>query len=126
MPLTHIYLKKGKSIEYRRALMEQVHLATVDAYGAPENGRFMTVSEHDDGGFDFGPDYLDIQRSVDFVIIEIIANNTRSIDAKKALYAKISERLALDPGVRPEDVFITLIDVPTENWSFGNGEAQYA
>lgn len=29
-------------------------------------------------------------------------------------------------GVRPEDVFITLVEVKKENWSFGNGIAQYA
>jgi phenylpyruvate tautomerase PptA (4-oxalocrotonate tautomerase family) len=28
-------------------------------------------------------------------------------------------------GQRREDVFIGLVEVPRENWSFGNGEAQY-
>jgi hypothetical protein len=29
-------------------------------------------------------------------------------------------------GHRREDVFIGLVEVARENWSFGNGEAQYA
>jgi phenylpyruvate tautomerase PptA (4-oxalocrotonate tautomerase family) len=45
---------------------------------------------------------------------------------KKALYKRIAEHLAESPGVRPEDVFVNLVDVPKENWSFGNGIAQYA
>jgi 4-oxalocrotonate tautomerase len=60
------------------------------------------------------------------VIIQITANNTRSVEQKKALYARIATNLQADPGVRPEDVLINLVEVPKENWSFGNGLAQYA
>jgi len=126
VPLTHIALKKGKSPEYRRALMKQVYLAMRETFNVPEEDRFMTITEHDDSQFDFGPDYLGIHRSDDLIMIQITANNTRTIDQKKALYAKIAERLAIDPGVRPEDVLINLVEVLKENWSFGNGEAQYA
>jgi 4-oxalocrotonate tautomerase len=36
------------------------------------------------------------------------------------------ERLGQEAGMRPEDVFINLVEVAKENWSFGNGIAQYA
>lgn len=126
MPLTRISLKRGKSPEYRRALMEQTYLAMRDTFDVPDEDRFMTVTEHDDDGFDFGADYLNINRSDDLVVIQITANDTRTTEKKQALYAKIAERLASSPGVRPEDVFISLVEVSKENWSFGNGEAQYA
>lgn len=29
-------------------------------------------------------------------------------------------------GIRTDDVFISLVEVPKENWSFGGGVAQYA
>lgn len=58
--------------------------------------------------------------------IQITANNTRTLEKKRALFAKIAERLAAEPGIRPEDVMISLVEVPKENWSFGNGKAQYA
>jgi phenylpyruvate tautomerase PptA (4-oxalocrotonate tautomerase family) len=45
---------------------------------------------------------------------------------KKALYAKIVELISQETGLRPEDVFINLVEVAKENWSFGNGIAQYA
>jgi 4-oxalocrotonate tautomerase len=86
----------------------------------------MLVSEHEDADFSFGRRYLGIDRSDDLVIIQITANNTRGVDKKKALYKRITERLAAAPGVRPEDVMISLVEVTKENWSFGEGQAQYA
>ena len=126
MPLTRISLKSGKPPAYRRALMEQIYQAMRESFDVPEDDRFMTLSEHDDVGFDFGPNYLDIERSDDLVIIQITANNTRTLAQKRALFAAIAERLSMEPGLRPEDVFINLVEVPKETWSFGLGLAQYA
>ncbi|MGL4237105.1 tautomerase family protein [Tabrizicola sp.] len=126
MPMTRISLKRGKTPDYKRSLMEQIYLAMRDTFNVPEEDRFMTITEHDDAQFDFGADYLGIHRSEDLIMIQITANNTRTTEQKKALYAKIAERLAADPGVRSEDVLISLVEVQKENWSFGNGEAQYA
>lgn len=126
MPLTRISLKSGKSPAYRRALMEQIYQAMRECFDVPEDDRFMTISEHDDAAFYFGREYLNIARSDDLVIIQITANNTRSLAQKKALFAAIAERLSVEPGLRPEDVFINLTEVPKENWSFGLGVAQYA
>ncbi len=97
-----------------------------ETFDVPEDDLFMTVSEHDDGDFLYGVTYLGIARSDDLVIIQITAAETRGTDQKKALYRRIAERLAKDPGIRPEDVFISLVEVKRENWSFGFGEAQYA
>lgn len=126
MPLTQISLKKGKSPEFHRVLMEQIYLALRETFDVPEEDRFLTITEHDDSQFDFSANYLDIQRSDSLIIIQITANNTRTIEQKKALYANIVERLANDPGIRPQDVFINIVEVQKENWSFGEGVAQYA
>jgi phenylpyruvate tautomerase PptA (4-oxalocrotonate tautomerase family) len=126
VPLTRVSLLKGKTHQYHRALMEQVYLAMRETFDVPADDRFMTVSEHDRGQFDFGADYLGIHRSDDLVQIQITANNTRTLAQKKALFADIASRLAAEPGVRPEDVLISLVEVSKKNWSFGNGEAQYA
>lgn len=126
MPLTQISLRKGKSPSYRKAIMEGIYQAMRDTFDVPEDDRFMTITEHDEAGFDYGEDYLGIQRSDDLVIIRITANNTRTIKQKQALYAAIAHNLNIDPDVKPGDVFINLVEVPKENWSFGNGVAQYA
>jgi 4-oxalocrotonate tautomerase len=60
------------------------------------------------------------------VIIQITANNTRTVEQKKAFFARIAELLSQNPGLRKQDIFINLIEVAKENWSFGNGIAQYA
>jgi len=126
MPLTRISLKRGKTPAYRQALMDNVYRAMRETFNVPEDDLFMTVSEHDDGNFLYGATYLGIARSDDLVIIQITAADTRTTDQKKALYRRIAERLTADPGLRPEDVFISLVEVKGENWSFGLGEAQYA
>ncbi len=126
MPFTQITLKKGKSVEYRAALMEQVYLAMRETIAIPENDRFATITELDDGNFNNSGDYAGIQRSDDVVFIQITLNAGRTVDKKKALYAEIAKKLAANPGVRPEDVVISLVEVAVEDWSLGNGIAQYA
>lgn len=126
MPLVRISLRRGKSAAHRQALMDQVYAAMRDTFDVPEDDRFVTLTEHDPDGFAYGRTYLGVDRSDDLVIIQITANDTRSIDQKRALFARIAERLAESPGVRPQDVFVNLVEVAKENWSLGNGLAQYA
>ena len=92
----------------------------------PQNDRFQVVGEYEDDDFFFCPDYLGIQRSDDLVMIQITWNEGRAVEQKQALYNAIVDGLAATPGLRSEDVFINLIEVKKENWSFGNGVAQYA
>lgn len=126
MPLTRIALRAGKPAPYRKALVQGVHAALMETFNVPEDDQFMIVNELDADNFVFGRNYLGVERSDDLVIIQIAANNTRGQDQKKALYAKIAENLARSPGVRKEDVFVNLVTVAREDWSFGNGLAQYA
>ena len=126
MPLTRISLKRGTSPAYRNAIMDSVYEAMRETFDVPEDDRFMLVSEHGDGEFIYGTRYLGIARSDALVIIELTVSNTRTLAQKKALFKRIAERLAANPGLRPEDVFINLVEVAKENWSFGHGEAQYA
>jgi 4-oxalocrotonate tautomerase len=97
-----------------------------ETFAVPEEDRFIVVSEHSESEFQFSKSYLDIARSDDLVIIQITANNTRTVEQKKAFFARIAELLSQNPGLRKEDVFVNLVEVPKENWSFGNGITQYA
>ena len=126
MPFTQISLLKGKSLDYRRELMEEVYLAMRESINIPENDRFATITELEHGNFNNSGDYLGINRSNSIVYIQITLNSGRTTDMKKALYAKIAERLHANLGVRTEDVVISLLEVSPEDWSLGNGEAQYA
>lgn len=125
MPLTQISLRRGKPAAYHEALMEGIYQAMRETFAVPEDDRFMTIVEHDASTFSYGANYLGIPRSDDLVIIAITCNNTRTAAQKAALYRSIVEKLSENPGVRPEDVFINLVEVSPDNWSFGMGVGQY-
>jgi 4-oxalocrotonate tautomerase len=126
MPLARIALRRGKSAPYRKAIRDNIYQAMRETFAVPEDDRFMVMSEHGDDEFDYDPRYFGIDRSGDLVIIQLTVSNTRTVAQKKALYRAIVDRLGTNPGIRPQDVFINLVEVTKENWSFGNGEAQYA
>lgn len=126
MPLTRIALRAGKPAEYRKALTDGIQRSLVDTFNVPKDDQFVLITEHEASNFIYDRQYLNIERSDDFVVIQLTVSNTRSIEQKKALYRQIVDELAESPGVRREDVFINLVEVEKENWSFGNGIAQYA
>jgi len=126
MPLTHIFLRSGKSEAYRQAIFDGLYRAMRETFSVPEDDQFMTITEHGPGNFRYGPSYLDVARSDDLVLIQLTVSNTRTIDQKRALFRRITELLSENPGVRREDVFVNLVEVAKENWSFGCGLMQYA
>jgi 4-oxalocrotonate tautomerase len=126
MPLVRVSLRSGKSAAYKQAIGDGIYQAMLDSFNVPKEDRFVVVSEHDEGEFQFSKTYLDIARSDDLVIIQITANSGRTVEQKKAFFARIAELLSQNPGLRKQDVFINLVEVAKENWSFGNGIAQYA
>jgi len=126
MPLVRIDLRRGKSPAYLKAVRDSIYAAMRESFNVPENDRFMLVHQHDAEEFDADPGYLDIARSDDLVLIQIACNNTRTVAQKKAFYKSVVDKLVANPGLRPEDVFINLLETAKENWSFGHGVMQYA
>jgi 4-oxalocrotonate tautomerase len=125
MPLVRIDLRRGKSPAYRKAICDGIYRAMRGAFNVPEDDRFMIVNEHDADNFVYAESYLGIAYTDDLVIIQITANDTRTVEQKQAFFARVATLLAESPGVRKEDVFINLVECKKENWSFGNGIAQY-
>ena len=126
MPLVRISLVKGKPEAYRRGVGDAVHRALVEAVGVPPLDRFQLITEHGPGDFVYDPAYLGIERTGDLVIIQITLSAGRTLDRKRALYRQIAQNLSSAVGLRPGDVWINLVEVAKENWSFGNGVASYA
>jgi 4-oxalocrotonate tautomerase len=125
MPLTRVSLRRGKPAAHRRAILDGIYRAMRATFDVPEEDRFMVITEHDEPDFNYSPSYLGIARSDDLVMIQLTVSNTRNVATKKALYRQIVENLSRDPGLRPEDILINLVEVLPENWSFGHGIAQY-
>ena len=125
MPLAHISLRAGKSDAYRQAVFDGLYRALRETLDVPEGDQFMTITEHDAANFRYG-DAFGIARTHDLVYVEISVFDTRTAEQKKALFRRLAELLSENPGIRPQDVFVTLADVPQENWSVGDGLAQFA
>lgn len=126
MPLVRVDLKKQQDPTYAKRVGQLIYAALRSAIGVPENDNFQILAEHDDQHFIFDPQYLGIQRTDNLVVIQITLSEGRTLEQKKLLYKTIVESLNTQLAVRLDDVFINLVEVKKENWSFGNGIAQYA
>ena len=124
MPLVRISHRAGVTDAYRRALSDGVQEALATAVKVPADDRFHILTEHATGLI-FDSHYLGIERTPEWVAIQITLRKGRTVEMKQALYRRIVENLAKDPGLRPEDVMISLVENELADWSFGKGEAQY-
>ena len=125
MPLVRISLREGKSDEYRRAIADGVHRALAESVDAPREDRFQIITEHSPNDLIYDPNYLGIARGDDIVMVQITLSAGRKPGQKRKLYRRMAEILEENPGLRPQNLMINLVEVAWENWSFGNGEAQY-
>ncbi len=121
-----LYLRGGKSPEYKRSVADAVHEALVATANVPPDDRFQIIHELDEGSLIAHPSYGGVSRSENVIIIEVTLNAGRTVDVKKSLYAGLVAGLNRAVDVRPDDVLISLVEVTKENWSFGAGRATYA
>jgi 4-oxalocrotonate tautomerase len=125
MPFVRVDLLQGKTVEYRKAIGDGVHRAMVEALGIPADDRFQVITEHRQERLIYDPQYLGVHRGDGIVLVQITLSSGRKPQQKRLLYKRMAEILAESPGVRPQDLVINLVEVSWENWSFGNGQAQY-
>jgi len=117
MPLVKIEIRKGFSLEYKKAILDGVHQALVDALGIPDRDRFQRIYELDKGDFECPPD-----RSQAVTMIQITMFPGRSFEAKKKLYQNIIKNLGENPGIGGNDIMIILLEPPMENWGIRGGQ----
>ena len=127
MPLVRIDLAKTSTPELRKAVSETVYDAMTQIANVPANDKFQIVTLHDQDQLIYPSEgYLGISYTPNIIFIQVTWVAGRALDVKKAFYKKIADDLHAKAGVRKEDVFISLVDSAREDWSFGNGEMQYA
>ena len=127
MPLVTVTLRRGKSNEFKSAVLGAVHGALV-ASGVPEKDRFQRVLELTPEDFRFDPDYPDLAspRGDDFVLVEILLSVGRSVKVKRKILADILSAVAQAPGLNPEHVMVCFKETAWENWAFGGGRIIHA
>ena len=126
MPIVRIDIRRQPDPTYAARIGNVVYESMKTAINVPDHDNFQVLTEHDEHHLVYDPAYLGIARTDGIVIIQITLNEGRTVEQKQKLYRTVADRLHDELGVRPEDVFIGLVEVKKENWSFGNGVAQYA
>jgi len=126
MPLVRISLMKGKPEGFGKKVGDAVYRTMMETINVPAKDNFQIITEHDKNALIYDPSYLDIPRSDGIIFIQVTLNEGRTVELKKTFYKTLAERLNKELNVRMEDVFVSLVEVKKENWSFGNGIAQYA
>jgi phenylpyruvate tautomerase PptA (4-oxalocrotonate tautomerase family) len=116
-PLVKIEIRKGKTKEYKKAILNGVHDALVEAIKIPDYDRFQRIYELDENNFEVPETKTD-----KVTLIEITMFQGRSIEAKKALYKLINHNLAKNPGIDGNDITIVLLEPPLENWGVMGGK----
>jgi phenylpyruvate tautomerase PptA (4-oxalocrotonate tautomerase family) len=122
MPFARIDLAQGKPPEYRATVGDVVYEGIVGILKAPDGDRFMVIGEHAPENFVFDPNFLDIKRSPDLIYIQVTSTVGNTKEQKLAFFRHMADELNRRLGVRREDVFISLVFVDRDDWSFGNGE----
>ena len=125
MPLARISVPAGKSADYRKTVGDVVYESMLPTLKAPEGDRFQIVTEHLPNDLILDPDYLGISRTKDAIIVQLTLREGRTVEQKKDFFKAVADGLHERLKVRREDVFINLVETKKEDWSFGNGVAQY-
>ncbi len=126
MPLVRISVPQSTSTQDIEAVSESVHQALVAHCSVPLADKFHLVQRHARDELICTPEFLGVQHTTKVVMVQIFLSAGRSLEAKKALYAQISQQVAATSSFTASDVIINLSETTRENWSFGNGIAQYA
>jgi phenylpyruvate tautomerase PptA (4-oxalocrotonate tautomerase family) len=125
VPLVRIDLLEGKTPEYRAQVGQIIYQSLLDCFNVPKDDRFQIITEHPQAELQFDRNYLGIHRSDNCIFVQITLNTGRTVEMKQRFYKAVVDALHETVKLRQEDVVINLVEVPKENWSFGNGEAQY-
>jgi phenylpyruvate tautomerase PptA (4-oxalocrotonate tautomerase family) len=127
MPVFHAHIPAGRhSSEQKRALADALNQSLVQGLGIPVGDRFIMISEHGEDELFLDPTFMDMQRSADAMIITVLLGAHRPLEDKRKLAATINKLVVEATGVSPDDIFVALVPVPNDGFSFGRGELQLA
>ncbi|MER6378781.1 tautomerase family protein [Streptomyces sp. NPDC001250] len=109
------------------ALGQAVQDALVETLSVPPEDRFQVLTGHDGVTSTLRyDDHLGLHKDESVVFVAITMRSGRSPEQKRALYRRIAELVHERTGTEPRNVVVTVTENTLVDWSFGDGEAQYA
>jgi phenylpyruvate tautomerase PptA (4-oxalocrotonate tautomerase family) len=127
MPVFNAHIPKGRfNREQKMAIGRSLNLSLVEGLGIPQEDQFVMISEHAEDELFIHPTHMGMERTANAMIITVMLGAHRPLSDKEALMAAMTRLLSSNVGISPDDVFIALVPVPSENFSFGRGVAQLA
>jgi 4-oxalocrotonate tautomerase len=127
MPLARIDVSKDAPAERIKVVSEAIYSAMVEIANVPLHDKFQVVTRHAADEIIYPSEgYLGMNYTTNLILIQITWVGGRSIEVKKKFYKRVADEIHERAHVRKEDIWISLVDSAREDWSFGNGEMQYA
>ncbi|ODR27167.1 tautomerase family protein [Mycolicibacterium porcinum] len=125
MPLVHIHvIEQRRSQAQLRRLADAVQQVMLDHFAAPDRDGYQLITEHKAGQIIAEDTGLGFDRTDDICVVQIFQQG-RTLDHKQAAYRALAERLNVETGLQPSDLIISVVENSREDWSFGNGVAQF-
>src|SRR6476661_3957698 len=126
MPLAKIHVVEGRYDKHRIAKVSgAIQAALINTLRVPLEDFYQLIFELPKNRFLHTPSFVGMHYTDDQIILDLTFIQGRPTETRLALLKDINTRIAA-AGVSPDDVMITFYEVPGENISFGQGEAQRA
>src|SRR5712664_2830095 len=127
MPLAKIQVLAGQYDEARLARVSSaVQDGLASTLGIPPDDFFQIVHVLPRSQFLHTPSFLGLKYSDDLIILEVTFISGRPREKRLGLLKALNDGVVAAAGISPDDLMITLYEVPGENISFGRGLAQRA
>ncbi len=110
MPLVRAEIRKGRTPQAKKALLDAIHSALVEAFKTPDTDRTQRICEFSPEDFEIPPG-----KSGNYTLVEITIFAGRSDEAKRRLYAAITRNFGV-LGIAPTDITVVLHEPPLTNW----------
>ena len=127
MPLAKIHVLEGRYAQSRMAKVSTaIQAALMNTLRVPPEDFYQLIFELPKSHFLHTPSFVGMHYTDDLIVLEVTFIQGRKKETRLALLKDINTRVAATAGISPDDMMITLYEVPGENISFGQGEAQRA
>jgi hypothetical protein len=124
MPLIRFDTIEGRTDAEITNLLDAAHRAVLTAFAVPQRDRYQVVTEHKPSRIVAQDTGLGIPRTRNLVRVSVVTRQ-RSQASKRIFYAELCRELKEACDVESSDVIVSFTTNSDEDWSFGNGVAQY-